>query len=95
MSPSSPTTPTTPDVFVTGIGAISCLGGSASEFWTGLKAAAATARPTPVPGLTERVPDVLAYQVADGATGTTGSAGPAPVAGRAALGGAAGRGPAR
>ncbi|MFD8890003.1 beta-ketoacyl-[acyl-carrier-protein] synthase family protein [Streptomyces sp. NPDC059566] len=90
MSPSSPTTPTTPDVFVTGIGAISCLGGSASEFWTGLKAAAATARPTPVPGLTERVPDVLAYQVADGATGTTGSAGPAGVGARADLGRAAG-----
>ncbi|WP_405440038.1 beta-ketoacyl-[acyl-carrier-protein] synthase family protein [Streptomyces avidinii] len=79
--------PSTPDVFVTGIGAVSCLGGSASEFWTGLKAAAATARPTPVPGLTERVPDVLAYQVADGAAG---AAGPAAVGARGDLGRAAG-----
>ncbi|MFI7354732.1 beta-ketoacyl synthase N-terminal-like domain-containing protein [Streptomyces avidinii] len=79
--------PSTPDVFVTGIGAVSCLGGSASEFWTGLKAAAATARPTPVPGLTERVPDVLAYQVADGAAG---AAGPAAVGARSDLGRAAG-----
>ncbi|MET9598671.1 beta-ketoacyl synthase N-terminal-like domain-containing protein [Streptomyces sp. NPDC006459] len=86
----SPSSPTTPDVFVTGIGAISCLGGSASEFWTGLKAAAATARPTPVAGLTERVPDVLAYQVADGATGATGATGPAGVGARADLGRAAG-----
>ncbi len=90
MSPLAPLAPTTPDVFVTGIGAISCLGGSASEFWTGLKAAAATARPTPVPGLTERVPDVLAYQVPDGATGATGAAGPARVGARADLGRAAG-----
>ncbi|MFE9929945.1 beta-ketoacyl-[acyl-carrier-protein] synthase family protein [Streptomyces sp. NPDC005533] len=58
----------TPDVLVTGIGAVSCLGGTADEFWAGLKAAAG--RPTAVPGLTERVPDVLAYQVPDGVPAT-------------------------
>ncbi|GLV90063.1 MULTISPECIES: beta-ketoacyl-[acyl-carrier-protein] synthase family protein [Streptomyces] len=56
----------TPDVFVTGIGAVSCFGATADAFWTGLKAAAS--RPTPVPGLTEHVPDVLAYQVPDDGT---------------------------
>ncbi|MER6313586.1 beta-ketoacyl-[acyl-carrier-protein] synthase family protein [Streptomyces sp. NPDC001581] len=55
----------TPDVLVTGIGAVSCLGGTADAFWAGLQAAAG--RPTAVPGLTERVPDALAYQVPDGA----------------------------
>ncbi|MEU9084686.1 beta-ketoacyl synthase N-terminal-like domain-containing protein [Streptomyces sp. NPDC048357] len=58
----------TPDVLVTGIGAVSCLGATADAFWTGLKAAAG--HPTAVPGLTERVPDVLAYQVPDGAPAT-------------------------
>ncbi|WP_030767162.1 beta-ketoacyl-[acyl-carrier-protein] synthase family protein [Streptomyces sp. NRRL F-2664] len=53
----------TADVFVTGIGAVSCLGATADAFWTGLQAAAAP--PTPVRGLTERVPDVRAYQVPD------------------------------
>ncbi|MET9573759.1 beta-ketoacyl-[acyl-carrier-protein] synthase family protein [Streptomyces virginiae] len=70
----------TPDVFVTGIGAVSCLGATADAFWTGLKAAAS--RPTPVPGLTEHVPDVLAYQVPDDGTGTADAPSGAP--GRAA-----------
>ncbi|MFG2337317.1 beta-ketoacyl-[acyl-carrier-protein] synthase family protein [Streptomyces yangpuensis] len=56
----------TPDVFVTGIGAVCCLGATADAFWAGLRRTAA-ARPTAVPGLTERVPDVLAYQVPGGA----------------------------
>ncbi|WP_030348093.1 beta-ketoacyl synthase N-terminal-like domain-containing protein [Streptomyces sp. NRRL S-1022] len=53
--------PDPPDVLVTGVGAVSCLGPGTEEFWAGLKAA--DSRPHPVPGLTERVPDALAYQV--------------------------------
>ncbi|MFD8687732.1 beta-ketoacyl-[acyl-carrier-protein] synthase family protein [Streptomyces sp. NPDC059651] len=57
-------TATTTEVHVTGLGAVSCLGTGVEAFWTGLTSAAP--RPTPVTGLTERVPDVLAYQVPDG-----------------------------
>lgn len=49
------------DVLVTGVGTVSCLGLGAEEFWAGLRTA--DSRPTAVPGLTERVPDALAYQV--------------------------------
>ncbi|OKK07788.1 hypothetical protein AMK26_01545 [Streptomyces sp. CB03234] len=49
------------DVLVTGVGAVSCLGLGTDELWAGLKAA--DSRPTPVPGLIERIPDALAYQV--------------------------------
>ncbi|MER7751426.1 beta-ketoacyl synthase N-terminal-like domain-containing protein [Kitasatospora sp. NPDC097643] len=64
-----------PEVRVTGIGAVSCLGPGADAFWAGLRAPAGP--PAAVPGLTERVPDALAYQVpgrwpADGAPGRYG-----------------------
>ncbi|MES9520363.1 beta-ketoacyl-[acyl-carrier-protein] synthase family protein [Streptomyces capoamus] len=59
---------TNPGVHVTGLGAVSCLGAGTGAFWTGLTSTAP--RPTPVAGLTERVPDVLAYQVPEGAADT-------------------------
>ncbi|WP_405949687.1 beta-ketoacyl-[acyl-carrier-protein] synthase family protein [Streptomyces prunicolor] len=55
---------TIPEVHVTGLGAVSCLGTGVDAFWAGLTSAAP--RPTPVAGLTDRVPDILAYQVPDG-----------------------------
>ncbi|MEU3049774.1 beta-ketoacyl synthase N-terminal-like domain-containing protein [Streptomyces sp. NPDC006984] len=63
-------TVSTTDVFVTGIGAVSCLGGTAGEFWAGLGTGAP--RPVPVPGLTDRVPDVLAYRAPGGPSGDAG-----------------------
>lgn len=63
-------TVSTTDVFVTGVGAVSCLGGTAGEFWAGLNAGAP--RPTPVPELTDRVPDALAYRAPGGSSGDAG-----------------------
>ncbi|WP_030194562.1 beta-ketoacyl synthase [Streptomyces sp. NRRL S-87] len=74
-------TVSTTDVFVTGIGAVSCLGGTAGEFWAGLNAGAPL--PVPVPGLTEYVPDALAYRVSDGPAEDAGGAGHAGDAGDA------------
>ncbi len=61
------------EVFVTGVGVVSCLGGTAGEFWAGLDAGAS--RPVPVPGLSDRVPDALAYRAPDGPSGDAGDPG--------------------